>query len=61
LCSWRRESARRLAEDTEAATRNIRASAELRQTIANTALQRRVLALAFFATAVAVISLSASC
>jgi hypothetical protein len=61
LCSWLRDGAGRLADDTEGAARNIRASAELRQAIANTTLQRRVLALTFFATVVAVVSLLAGC
>jgi hypothetical protein len=52
-----REQADRLELDTEATTKNIRASAELRQAIANTRLQRVVLALSALALLVAVISL----
>ena len=52
-----RAQAETLARDTAAATANIRASAELRQAIANTRLQRVILFLSGLAIAVAVISL----
>jgi hypothetical protein len=60
LCSWLRNQANRLAEDTATTTSNIRASAELRQAIANTRLQRTTLLLSLAATVIAVISLLAS-
>jgi hypothetical protein len=60
LCSWLRNQANRLAEDTATTTGNIRASAELRQAIANTRLQRTTLLLSLVATVVAVISLLAA-
>jgi hypothetical protein len=52
-----RQKARRLASDTALTTRNIRASAELRQSIANTRLQRFTLSLTIIAVTIAVISL----
>lgn len=55
-----REQAVRLLSDTKTTTENIRASAELRQAIANTRLQRLVLALSVIAIIIAVISLLAS-
>lgn len=57
LCARIREQAVRLANDTKTTTGNIRASAELRQAIANTRLQRFILALAVVAAVLAVISL----
>jgi hypothetical protein len=48
--------AERLALDTAATTRNIRASAELRQAIANTRLQRVVVAVSVLALAVAILT-----
>lgn len=51
-----REQAVRLELDTEATTRNIRASAELRQAISNTRLQRVILALSVLALVVAVLT-----
>lgn len=57
LCARIREQAVRLASDTKTTTANIRASAELRQAIANTRLQRFLLALAVVAAILAVISL----
>lgn len=57
LCAELREQAARLARDTTTTTGNIRASAQLRQAIANTRLQRFVLALSVAATVIAVISL----
>jgi hypothetical protein len=57
LCAEIRERAGRLAIDTTTTTGNIKASAELRQAIANTTLQRFVLALSFAATIIAIISL----
>jgi hypothetical protein len=60
FCSWLRNQASRLAEDTATTTGNIRASAELRQAIANTRLQRTTLLLSLAATVVAIISLLAS-
>ncbi|MFV2195042.1 hypothetical protein [Nocardiopsis sp. LOL_012] len=47
----------RLLEDMETTTGNIRASAELKQSIANTKMQRLVIGLAFIAAIVAVVSL----
>lgn len=52
-----RTQAARLSKDMAIATANIRASAELRQAIANTRLQRILLALTVIATVIAVISL----
>lgn len=52
-----REQAVRLAADMTTTTRNVRASAELRQAIANTRLQRFILSLAVAATVIAVIGL----
>lgn len=52
-----REQATRLAEDMAATTGNIRASAELRQAMANTRLQRIVLVLSVLAALVAIGSL----
>jgi hypothetical protein len=52
-----RDRAARLASDTITATGNVRASAELRQAIANTTLQRITLVLALVAAITAVISL----
>jgi uncharacterized membrane protein len=46
-----------LERDMAAATSNITASAELRQAIANTTVQRRVLILTFVAIAIALVSL----
>jgi hypothetical protein len=46
-----------LARDTDVTTANIRASAELRQAIANTTLPRVILCVGGFALAIAVISL----
>jgi hypothetical protein len=57
LCSWLRNQANRLSEDTATTTGNIRASAELRQAIANTRLQRPTLLLSLAAAVIAVISL----
>jgi hypothetical protein len=51
--------ATRLAEDTAATTASIRASAELRQSVSNTRLQRATLLLSLIAAAVAIISLLA--
>jgi hypothetical protein len=48
------KQATRLANDTAAATGNIRASAELRQSMANTRLQRIVLALSIIAIIVSI-------
>jgi hypothetical protein len=52
--------AERLKSDTEAATSNISSSAQLRQAIANTRLQRTVIVLTIIAIAIAVISLYVS-
>jgi hypothetical protein len=57
LCSAIRKHAARLASDSSATTGNIRASAELRQAIANTRLQRSILFLSAIALVVAVVSL----
>jgi hypothetical protein len=57
LCSWLRNQTNRLSEDTATTTGNIRASAELRQAIANTRLQRPTLLLSLAAAVIAVISL----
>jgi hypothetical protein len=51
------ERAEKLEKDTSAATENIRASAELRQAIANTRLQRIVVPLIFFTLVAAVVTL----
>ena len=59
LVPWLRELLRdqveRLARDTAATTSNVRASAELRQAVANTKLQRVMVCLTIAATAIAVI------
>lgn len=59
LVPWLRELLRdqveRLARDTAATTSNVRASAELRQAVANTKLQRVMICLTIAATAIAVI------
>ncbi len=60
LCSAIRRRAARLAGDVIATTQNIKASAELRQAIANTRLQRFASTLAVVAVIVAVISLIAA-
>jgi hypothetical protein len=60
LCGAIRGSAARLAADTTTTTGNLRASAELRQAIANTMLQRFILVLSVIATIVAVVSLLAA-
>ena len=60
LCTAIREQATRLANDTRTTTENIKASAELRQAIANTRLQRLTLALSMVAAIIAVISLLAA-
>jgi hypothetical protein len=52
-----RDEAARLASDAATTTGNIRASAELRQAIANTRLQRFIVALSIVAAIIAVISL----
>lgn len=57
LCAAIREQAARLASDTATTTGNIKASAELRQAIANTTLQRFIVALSVIATIIAVVSL----
>jgi hypothetical protein len=57
LCNWLKNQATRLSEDTATTTGNIRASAELRQAIANTRLQRTTLLLSLAATVIAIISL----
>lgn len=57
LCNWLRDQANRLSEDTATTTGNIRASAELRQAISNTRLQRTTLLLSLAATVIAIISL----
>jgi hypothetical protein len=49
--------AEKLGRDTAATTVNIRASAELRQSMANTRLQRTILCLTVLAITVAIISL----
>jgi hypothetical protein len=54
-----KDRASRLADDTAATTASIRASADLRQSMANTRLQRAILLLSLIAAAVAVISLVA--
>jgi hypothetical protein len=60
LCSAVREQARRLSSDTATITGNIKASAELRQSIANTTLQRLVVSLSVLAIIIAIISLVTS-
>jgi hypothetical protein len=59
LVPWLRELLRdqveRLARDTAATTSNVRASAELRQAVANTKLQRVMICLTIAAAAIAVI------
>jgi hypothetical protein len=57
LCAEIRETAARLASDTKTTTGNIRASAELRQAITSTTLQRFIVALSMVATIIAVVSL----
>ncbi len=61
LTAWMREglqeSAKRLEQDTSAATENIKASAELRQAIANTRLQRVVVPIAILTLIAAVITM----
>jgi len=61
LTAWMRgglqESAKRLEQDTTAATENIKASAELRQAIANTRLQRVVVPIAILTLIAAVITM----
>jgi hypothetical protein len=54
-----KDRATRLADDTAATTASIRASADLRQSMANTRLQRATLLLSLIAAAVAIISLVA--
>jgi len=50
----------RLSEDTRTTTENLRASAQLRQAIANTRLQRTLLLLSGLATTIAIVTLLAS-
>lgn len=57
LCSELRDRVDRLKADTAATTKNILASAELRQAIANTLLQRTAVILAFVAAVAALIAL----
>jgi hypothetical protein len=57
LCDAIRRQAARLANDSKNATENIKASAELRQAIANTRLQRSTLALAVIAAILAVVGI----
>jgi hypothetical protein len=57
LCSALREQAARLATDTEATVGNIRGSAELRQAVANTRLQRTVVVVSLAALIVAVVGI----
>lgn len=57
LMSSLKNQADTLERDMAAATSNITASAELRQAIANTTVQRRVLILTFVAIAIALVSL----
>ena len=57
LCAAIRRQSARLATDTTATTSNIRASAELRQSITNTRLQRLIVLLSVAATIIAVVSL----
>lgn len=60
LCRRIRERTERLATDTRATTGNVRASAELRQAIANTTLQRLILLFSTIAVIIAIISLLGS-
>lgn len=60
LCSFSREQAARLASDTDKTVGNIKASAELRQAIANTRLQRVIIVLSITAVVVALLSLLAA-
>jgi hypothetical protein len=57
LCARIREQAERLASDTATTTGNIKASAELRQAIANTMLQRLIVVLSLAAIVIAIVSL----
>lgn len=57
LCSLLKEQAARLATDTENTVGNIRGSAELKQAIANTRLQRTVMAVSLAALIVAVVGI----
>jgi hypothetical protein len=57
LCSMLKEQAARLASDTENTAGNIRGSAELRQAIANTRLQRTVMVVSLAALIVAVVGI----
>jgi hypothetical protein len=57
LCDRIAERAARLASDTEMTIGTIRASAELRQAVANTRLQRLILSIAVVAVLLALISL----
>ncbi len=57
LCQRIRDQALRLASDTEKTIGNVRASAELRQAVANTRLQRMILLLSLAAIIIAVVSL----
>jgi hypothetical protein len=57
LCDSIKAQGVRLRRDTEAATTNIAASAELRQAIANTQLQRRVIVLTIVSIIIALASL----
>ena len=59
LCTALNEHSIRLADDISTTTGNIRGSAELRQAIANTRLQRVTIALSLIAIAIAIISLIA--
>lgn len=56
FCDWLSNQATRLSEDSTTTTGNIRASAELRQAIANTKLQRMLFVLAIVATTAAVVA-----
>jgi hypothetical protein len=58
LCGFLKDSAARLAADTANTDGNLRASAELRQAIANTRLQRIVVMFTIAALLVAVLSLA---
>jgi hypothetical protein len=58
LCRFLKDSAARLAADTANTDGNLRASAELRQAIANTRLQRIVVMFTIAALLVAVLSLA---
>jgi hypothetical protein len=57
LCSSMKEQAARLAADTQNTVGNIRGSAELKQAIANTRLQRAVIVVSLAALIVAVVAL----